>query len=504
MRALNILKLRFRTLFKRERLDRELEEELQYHLGREIQRNLEAGMAAGQARTAAVRSLGGAAQIQEQCRDQRRLGWITDTLWDLRYALRAFRREPLFVTAIVITLGLGIGGNTAIFSIADALLLKVLPVREPGRLFQVLQPDGPGLQEYGELFSASDFGLMRDRVGQFAQLAAETEPTQVTATIEGTQEELLRRGTVSGNYFGVLGVGPSIGRTILAIDDRASGQPPVAVISYGFWKRRFDLDRHILGRTIRIGNTIFQIIGVAEAEFFGLEVGTMTDLWTPLASELQRTRSVRSVRLIGRLNSGAGVAQASAPIQAMFHQQMVDMVGHAPPGTPRPLVDRILQLKIKLIPAAKGISPLRAQYAQPLLIVFGLVALVLLVACTTVATLFEARRSVRERELAVRVSLGASRWRLMRQLLSEGILIAAAAAVSGLILAHWTSPLLVSLLAPSGTPVQLSLGIDSRVLAFTAILCVLTALLFGLIPAWHSSTVNPGVSLKNGSGRGRT
>lgn len=165
-----------------------------------------------------------------------------------------------------------------------------------------------------------------------------------------------------------------------------------------------------------------------------------------------------------------------------------------------PLIERIMQLKINLIPAAKGISPLRAQYGQPLLIVFGLVALVLLVACTTVATLFEARRSVRECELAVRVSLGASRWRLMRQLLSEGMLIAAAAPISGLILAHWTSPLLVSLLAPSGTPVQLSLGIDSHVLAFTAILSVLRALLFGLIPAWHTSTVNPDVFAKKWRG----
>jgi hypothetical protein len=181
MRALNILKLRFRTLFKRDRLDRELEEELRYHLDREIQRNLEAGMPAGQARTAAVRSLGGAAQIQEQCRDECGVEWITNPLRDVRYGLRSFRREPLFVAAIVVTLGLGIGANTAIFSIADALLLKGLPVREPGRLFQVLQPDGPGLQEYGELFSAPDFGVMRDRVSQFAQLAAETEARQVTA-----------------------------------------------------------------------------------------------------------------------------------------------------------------------------------------------------------------------------------------------------------------------------------------------------------------------------------
>jgi predicted permease len=500
MRAPDILKLRLRTLFHRDRLDRELDEEVQYHLDREIQRNLEAGMPSSRARTAAVRSMGRAAQIQEQCRDERRVAWITDTLRDLRYGLRSFRREPVFVIAIVATLGLGIGANTAVFSVADALLLKGLPVHEPERLFQVLQPDGPGLQEYGELFAAADFAGMRDRVGQFAQLAAETEARQVTATIEGAQAEVLSRGTVSGNYFPVLGVEAAFGRTISADDDRAPGRPPAA-IGYGFWKRRFDLNPQIVGRTIRIGNTIFQIIGVAQPGFLGIEAGKTTDVWTPLAREPQRPRSARSVRLIGRLNPGATMVQASDPLQAIFHQQLADMVGHAPPGTPQPLIDRILQLKIKLISASGGVSPFRAGAGKPLLIVFGLVALVLIVACTTVATLFEARRGVRQREMAVRMSMGASRWRLLRQLLCEALLIAGAAAAFGLILAHWMRPVLLSLLAPSGEPVQFAVGIDGRVLAFTALLCILTALLFGLAPAWRSSSVNPIVTLKSGGGR---
>ena len=328
MRVLTILKQRLRTLFERDRIDLELDEELQYHLDRQIEQNLQAGMPPGLARTAALRLIGGPTQIQEQCRDERGLAWLTDFLRDIRYGFRSFRREPVFVIAIVVTLGLGIGANTAVFSVADELLLKGLPVRQPERLFQVLQPDGPGLQQYGDLFAAADYAAMRDRAGQFAELAAETEAGQVTARTEGAQEEVLNRGIVSGNYFLVLGIDAVIGRTISSVDDHASGQSPIAVISYGFWQRRFDLDRQILGRTIRIGNTIFQIVGVAQPGFFGIDVGTMTDLWTPLASEPLRPRSIRSVRLIGQLNRGSTMAQASAPLQAILHRQMVDMVGH--------------------------------------------------------------------------------------------------------------------------------------------------------------------------------
>jgi predicted permease len=495
MRTLDVLKLRLRTLIYRNRLDRELEEELQYHLDREIQRNVEAGMPPAQARRAAMQSLGGAAQVQEQCRDERGVAWIFDLTRDFRYGWRSLRRAPVLVAAIVVTLGLGIGANTAVFSVADALLLKGLPVSAPERLFQVLQPDGPGLREMGELFAAPDFPAMRDQVGPFAQLAAETETRQAMASIEGAPEEPLRFGSVSPNYFRVLGVQAAIGRTISA-DDGGSEQP-VAVIGYGFWSRRFDRDPGVLGRSVRIGKTLYRIVGAAQPGFFGLETGTMADVWTPLAGQPPRSRSVR---LIGRLNPSATMAQASGPLQAFLHQQMVQMVGHAPPGTPQAMLDRILHLQVALVSAARGISPLRAGNGAPLRIVFGVVALVLLLACATVASLLDARRSARAREMAVRVSLGASRWRLMRQLLCESLLIAGAAAIAGLILAHWTGPLLASLLSPSGT-VELPAGIDIRMLGFTAAITLLTALLFGTAPAWRSSGVNPCLALRGGPGR---
>jgi predicted permease len=501
MRALNILRLRLRTLFYSRRLDRELEEELQYHFNREIQRNLKAGMPASQARTAAKRLIGRPAHILEECRDERQVAWITGTIRDFRCGWRTLRRTPGFAAAIIITLGLGIGANTAVFSIADALLFRSLPVHEPERLFQVLQPDGPGLQDFGELFAASDFGEMKDRIAPFAQLAAQTEARQITVNIDGAPGEPLRREAVSGSYFAAMDVEPAIGRTISDLDDRASDQPPAAVISYGLWQNRFNLDPGILSRAIRIGKTIFQIAGVAQPGFFGVEVGNKTDLWTPLASEPRTPRSVHSVRLIGRLMPGATLTQASDPLQAILHQQMVEMVGHAPPGTPQSLVDRILRLKIKLIPAGGGISPFRVGGGKPLLIVSGLVALVLLLACTTVATLFEARRSIRQGEMAVRISLGASRWRLLRQLLCEALLIAGAAAGLGLILARWMSPVLVSLLTPPGASLQLPSTASGHVLAFTGMVGIVAALLFGLVPAWRSSAVNPLATLRCYAGR---
>ncbi|WP_321472226.1 ABC transporter permease [uncultured Paludibaculum sp.] len=498
MRLLRKLGLRVRSVLFRGRVDRELQGELLFHLEQLTQENIEAGMSPEEALDSARRSMGGIAQTEEECRDTRGVGFLIDIARDLRLGLRTLGRVPVFVLTIVVTLGLGIGANTAIFSISDALLFKSLPVAEPQRLFQLLQPDGPGLREYGELFSPSDFRDMREGVTRFAQLGAATQVREVPATLEGTAEEPVRRGIISGNLFRVIGIGSTIGRTITDADVRATGGHPIAVISHAFWKRRFNADSRVLGRTIRIGGGLFEIIGVAQPGFWGIDVGTMTDVWTPLTAEPQQGASLR---LIGRLSPGASLEQAAAPMQVIYHRHMAEMVGHAPPGTSRGLIDHILGLKIQAVPAARGISELRTTYRKPLLVVFGLVGLVLLAACITVTTLMEARHSVRAREMAVRTSLGASRWRLMRQLLCEGLLVVSAAGTAGLSLAHWTTPLIVKLLAPSQVPVQLPTVVDGRVLAFTTCISALTLLVFGLVPAWRSSKVDIAASLKAGAGR---
>ena len=414
-------------------------------------------------------------------------------LQDVRYGLRMLRKSPGFTAVAIITLALGIGANTAIFTIADAILLKSLPVHEPQRLVQVLQPDGPGLQEYGEYFSFSDFHEMSERASAFVRIAGESQIRQVSASIGTAIEEPLERAFVSPNYFEVLGVAPAIGHVTTAADAGDQTQQSVAIISYDLWKRRFGLDPGVLGRTIRIDSNIFQVIGVTQPGFFGLEVGSVANIWTSIPAE---TRQHLSLRLIGRLNPGATAAQAARPIQSLFHQHMVDMIGHAPPGTPGSLIDHILRLTVKVIPAGKGFSSLRAEYGKPVQIVFGLVALILLVACTTVATLLEARINLRQPEAAVRNALGAGRWRLIRQLLIENMLIGLAAAGFGLVLAHWTTPLVVRLLAPSNTPVQLILGLDRRVLGFTAFVCIVTTLAFGFVPAWRFSKANINCTLK--------
>jgi predicted permease len=466
------------------RVHQELEQELRFHLERQIQENTASGMAPDEAQYTARRSFGSVAQIEQQCRDAHGLRWIEALSQDLRYAVRSLRRAPVFALVVVITLGLGIGANTAMFTIADALLMKALPVKDPGRLFQFLQPDGPGLREYANQFPPADYRQMKGAVAAYAELAAESEVREVGASIDGAAEETLRRAIVSPNYFRVLGV------------DAAIGTGPVAVISDAFWKRRFGADPRVLGRTVRIANTGFQIVSIAQPRFFGLDVGTSTDMWTPLGPEPEPQLVLR---LIGRPVAGATAAQALGPAEALFHQHMVEMVGHAPPGTPPVLVNHILGLKIKVIPAGKGISSLRTEYGDPVWIVLGLVALVLLVACTGIAILFEARSRARQREMAVRASLGANRASLARQVLSEAMLLTGLAAALGLALARWVSPLLVSLLGRSGEPVDLPLGIDNRVLAFTTVVSALTALVFGVLPAWRVSRIDLNSALKSGS-----
>ena len=498
MRLLTILKLRLRTLLKSRRLDRELDEELRYHIDLEVERNVKVGMSPPDARRATMQSLGAASQIQEECRDERRAAWFTGIGRDLQYALRNLRRMPGFAIAVVVTLGLGIGANTAVFSIADALLFRALPLPQPERLFQVLQPDCPGLTCYGELFAISDFAEMRGRVAGYADLAAQTEPRQAMASLDGGQEEPVRRAAVSGHYFAVLGIEAAIGRGIGSEGGDESSRAPLAVISYGLWKRRFDADPAVLGRTIRVGKTIFQIAGVAQAGFVGIDLGTPTDLWTPLAFEPAGPRSARSVRLVGRPKTSATMAQVTAPLQAVLHQRMVEMVGRAH-DFPQSLLNRILRLQIKLIPAGGGISPFRGEAGSPLFIMFGLVGLVLLMACATVGTLFEARHSARQGEMAVRMSIGAGRWRLIRQLLTEALLFAGAAAALGFALARWTQPVLLALLTPFGAPLELPSQADGRVLAFTAGIAALAVLLFALGPAWRSSTVNPLHALRFGA-----
>ncbi len=306
----------------------------------------------------------------------------------------------------------------------------------------------------------------------------------------------------------MLGVQPALGRTFQPSIDNEIGRHLEAVISYGYWQRRFNRDPAVIGRTIRFGDTPFQIIGVAEPGFFGLVVGVMTDVWTPVIMSPPRQlqfRGMTILRVVGRLKPGATAAQALAPLQVWYHRVEIEGLRAAPPGTPASLFERVAQLKLKIEPAAKGISRLREQYGEPIEIVFAVVALVLLLACGNVANLLLARAGARQREMAVRISLGAGRWRLIRQLLTESLLLALAAAALGVLAARWTAPALVAMLAPSDAPVHLAVGLDARVLAFTVLVSIATAIAFGVSPALRASKVDTHSALKSGArlaGRG--
>ena len=489
-RTLDKLRLRVRSVVLRERLDDEVDVELSFHLEQQIEENLTAGMSPEEARSAARRAIGGIAQIKDQCRDTRRVGWVTDLVGDVRYAGRTFARTPGLAITIIVILALGIGANTAVFSIIDALLLRSLPLPDPERLIQILQPDGPMMEEYGELFSLDDYRSMSESASPFAQLAAETGTKPVSVSI-GASEETVRRDAISGNYFATLGVDCAAGRAIVSDDVNRGG---VAVISHVFWERRFNRDPQVIGRSLRIGQQAYTIVGITRAGFFGVEQDGQTDIWTPIA---RKPRGDRPVRILGRLNPGVGNAQALGPLQVLFHDHMLQMIRHAPPGTPVSLVNRLRQLTLKVVPASKGLSSLRVEYGKPLQIVFAIVAIVLLTACLNVACLLLTRATTRQREMAVRASLGADRWRLLRQMLAESLLLSGCATVLGVAAAHWIAPLLANLLARSDSRIDLALTIDGHMLVFSAVVCASVTLSFGFLPAWRYSNVDVNSALKS-------
>jgi predicted permease len=298
------------------------------------------------------------------------------------------------------------------------------------------------------------------------------------------------RQPISGGAFAILGVGPAAGRLLTPEDDSESGKHPVAVLSYDYWRKRFNLDPAVVGRTIRLRNQAYQIVGVAQAGFFGADVGNMVDVWTPMSMEPPDRLAQNGwswLRIIGRLKPGATVGQALGPLQAAFHADLLERVKEAPPDAPKEMVRKFVSQKLQASPAPRGFSELRARFTKPLWIVMSVVALVLLLACTNVANLLLARATARRTEMAVRISIGAGRGRLLRQLLTESFLLAGLASIAGLLCALWGAPVLVRLLAPEDDPVRLVTAPDSHVFVFTAVLCIVTTLLFGLMPALRTS-----------------
>jgi putative ABC transport system permease protein len=426
-------------------------------------------------------------------------GWNSlEQVWqDARYALRMMGRNPAFTTVAVLSLALGIGANTAIFSLINTLMLRMLSVQEPKQLVELLIKY-PG-EPRGSYFDQQSYEHHRDYNHVFSGLIADASSRFRIPTASG-EPETLDGEFVSGNLFPVLGVKPAIGRLIGPEDDR------VAVVSWSYWRNRFNLDKAILGKRIIVEDAPVTIIGVTPREFFGLQVGSKPEVWLPLAMEpvIHRTgRGGGGRRLMGRLKPGVSIEQARAEMRVLF-QWTIDERAR---DSKDPLVR---QLTFEMEPAGGGFSVLSDHFARPLLLLMGVVGVLLLLACANIASLLLARGAARQREMAVRVSLGAGRFRLVRQVLTESLLLSAAGALLGVLLAYFGAGALVRILE-SGRPMPgLSLRLDvpiqpdPYVLLFTAGIALLTGVLFGLAPAWNAFASAPVSALREMARSGET
>ena len=431
---------------------------------------------------------------------------------DLRYSLRQLRKNPAFAAIAVLTLALGIGANTAIFSLLNAVLLRSLPVRNPEELMLFGKGNWRGSVDdlpnrSWQLFSYPFFREFRQKNQAFSEVAAIDSIMFDThgRVGEATNLEKVDIELVSGTYFNVLGVNPVLGRLLSDSDDRTPGGHPIAVASYAWWQRRFGKDPSVVGKVLNIRSTVYTIVGVAPPDFFGVTVGQSPDLWIPLAMEKEispgwnglNENLFQSLYIIARRKLGVTPEQAAANTNLLFKQIIRQYAGPQP--TPKQLED-IQHASINLTPAATGLSQLRHEFSSPLKILMAVVALVLLVACANVANLLLARATARQREIAVRMSMGAARLRLVRQLLAESALLGGTGAILGVWSAWWATHFLLRMVSTGPATLPVSVTPDVKVLGFTVLVAIVTVLLFGTAPAFYATSFDLVPSLKEGRG----
>ncbi len=479
MKALRRFVVRLTGFITRRRGEARLKEELEEHLALQTAANLRAGMEPEEARRQAVLKFGAVEAVKEDYRDQRSLPFLEDLFHDTRYAVRTLRKNPSFTAVVVLTLALGIGANTAMFSVIDALLLRRLSVPDPQELV-VLRVEGSGPQA----FTYATWEQLQTHRASFAGLFAYADSRL------HSEDELLETMWASGELFDTLGVSPMIGRVLTPADDQKGGgsSGAVAVISYRFWQRRFQAIPDVVGRTLILEAVPFTIVGVMPSRFLGPTIGRAFDVAIPVGTEpLIRGKGSNLARrnfswltVMGRLKSGVTREAATGvlrTIQADVRQQSMPAV----PGA----AQWFLNSPFVLQDGSAGVSPLRNQYRQPLFVLLATSAIVLLIACANIANLLLARAAATRRDASVRLALGASRWQLGRTWLLESLMVSFSGAAVGVILAVWADRLLLRAISTPSREVVVALGVDWRMLSFASIVAIVTAVLFGLAPAFR-------------------
>ena len=494
---------RFRSWLRgtlhRSHTERDMDAELRFHLETYSDDLIGNGILRDEAFRRAHLEFGGLERAKEQCRDARGLTVLESLFRDIRYALRTLRNSPAFTAIAILTLALGIGANTAIFSLIDTVVLRMLPVRNPQELVQLSHLD-PARGGQGDFYFTNAIWeqVRNHRDDLFSSaLAWSTDRFDLA---QGGAVQNANGIFVSGDFFNVLGVRPAAGRLLTVADDQR-GCPGLAVISYGFWHDHFGGSPDAIGSTLSLNHHPFQIVGVSSPGFYGLDVGSKFDVAIPICTatlfdgEHSRigARSWWWLAIMGRVKPGVTPRQLQARL-AVFSPTV--FAGAVPNDWDPEDQEKFRNWSLLSSPAATGMSELRRQFDQPLNILMAVVGLVLLIACANIASLMFARAVSRSKEIAVRKALGASRLRLIRQLLTECLLLSSAGALLGSLFARWGAALLVRYLSTAGKNVFLDLSLDGRILAFTAAIAVFTGILFGVLPAFRSTRVSLTAAMK--------
>ncbi len=508
---LSRLRALWNNVFRRKQLDRDLDEELQAYVELMSAEKARTGVDADEARRDALRETGGVDRVVQSVRDVRAGVWLDRLVQDVRFGLRTLAKNPTFTLVAVGTLALGIGANTAMFNLLEQVVLRLLPVSHPKQLVIVRETGNHYGNSYGpNTISWPMFEDLRDNNQAFSGMFCRF-PATVTLGY-GDRAAQISAELVSGGYFPILGIGAALGRTITQDDDAVPDSKPVVVLSDSFWRSYFDGDRKIVGRTIALNGHAMTVIGVAQPGFDGAELGVPAKVFVPIMMKTEMTprsdglkdrrRRLSWVTAYGRLKPGVSVQQAQLALQPLLHS-ILEMEAQQPEFTrSATAADRTLFLRnrVELLPGSD--NGLREYMRRPLWLLLALTGAVLLLACANLASLLLARATARERELAVRLAIGAGRGRIVRQLLIESLLLSAAGAVAGLGLAYLADRILLRIYLPAdaASEFQVSPIPDGRVLAFVVGAMLVTSLVFGLLPAVRGSRTEITLSLKDRSG----